>query len=615
MTEKTEYLGILIDYSRDELIPEQGMSMLTRKGFYKKDGEQSPQEGFARAAVCYSFGDYGLAQRVYDYVSLKHYVNASPVLSNALPVKWPVFSVDQFQEAGDWLEANVEPDGMPISCFLSKVSDSKQSLVETRSETAWLSMLGGGIGVWFANRSPDEKSTGVMAHAAGYDADTLAYKQKESRRGSQAAYLDVDHPEIMQFIDMRNPVGGDSNKKCFNLNNAVVITDKFMHDMIKGNEYELVDPKHGGTGRFLKAREVWEKILQMRFETGEPYIMWKDTVNRAKPSWIRNPMYTVGQSNLCSEIMLWTSEKRTAVCCLSSLNLETYEEWKDTQIVEDMIKFLDNVLEYFIRLAPPEMAKAVYSAKKERALGLGTLGWHSYLQSKMIPFESGGFNSAVQHTHTIYGNLKSRGIKASQQLALERGEAPDCVGSGMRNSHLFAIAPNASSSSKVNVSPSVEPWKDNCFVADGRAGSYLIKNKWLQKVLDMRGEDTEEVWKSIENNDGSVQHLNCLSEEEKKVFKTSREISPMWIVELAAARTPYICQSTSLNLFGTKDITREEMSDIHVAAWAKKVKSLYYFRAEGVENAKVGTGGSQPLNSVQVRKKIEYEPGCLGCDG
>lgn len=608
-----EHLGIMIDLSRDKDIPEQGFSMLTRRGFYKKDWETSPQEGFARAATCYSFGDYEFAERIYDYASKGWFTNASPVLSNAVEIEWPTFTKDQFEEASDWLAENVDPDGMPISCFLVKIPDTKEGLVESSSEAKWLSMMGGGVGIWAANRGPDEKSTGVMAHMSGYDADTLAYKQKESRRGSIAAYLDIDHPEIVQFISMRDPVGGDQNKKCFNLNNAVNITDKFMHAVIKGEEYELVDPKHGGTGRFLKAREVWEKILQMRFETGEPYIMWKDTVNRAIPEWIKNPHYTVGQSNLCSEITLWTSEKRTAVCCLSSLNLEKFEEWKDTTIVEDLVRYLDNVLEYFIRLAPAELHRAVYSAYKERAIGLGSLGWNSYLQSKMIPFESGGFNSAIQHTHKIYSLIKSRAVGSSKMLAKERGESPDCAGSGMRNSHLLAIAPNASSSSIVGASPSIEPWKDNYFVADGRAGAFLIKNKHLEAVLKKYEKDSPETWKSIQDNKGSVQHLEFLTQLEKDVFKTGSEINPMYIIEQAAARTPYICQSTSVNIQVTKDITKEEMSDIHMKAWGAGVKTLYYCRAEGADKADIGTGTEKPLNAVPVRKKIEYET-CFACE-
>lgn len=298
---------------------------------------------------------------------------------------------------------------------------------------------------------------------------------------------------------------------------------------------------------------------------------------------------------------------------MSSLNLEKYEEWKDSTIVEDLVRYLDNVLEYFIRLAPKELKKAVYSASKERAIGLGTLGWHSYLQSKMIPFESGGFNSAIQHTHTVYGNIRKKAIAASLELAKERGEAPDCVGSGMRNSHLLAIAPNASSSSMVGVSPSIEPWEDNCFVADGRAGAFLIKNKHLEKLLESKQQNTEEVWKLIQANSGSVYHLDFLSDDEKAVFKTSKQINPMWIIEQASARTPYICQSTSLNISVHKDITKEEMSDIHMYAWEKNVKTMYYCRAEGASKANIGTGSDRPLNAVPV--KIEYQAGCLACEG
>lgn len=310
---------------------------------------------------------------------------------------------------------------------------------------------------------------------------------------------------------------------------------------------------------------------------------------------------------------MWTSEKRTAVCCLSSLNLEKFEEWKNTTIVEDLVRYLDNVLEYFIRLAPAELHRAVYSAYKERAIGLGSLGWNSYLQSKMIPFESGGFNSAIQHTHKIYSLIKSRAVESSKMLAKERGESPDCVGSGMRNSHLLAIAPNASSSSIVGASPSIEPWKDNYFVADGRAGAFLIKNKHLEAVLKKYDKDDPETWKSIQDNKGSVQHLDFLSELEKGVFKTGSEINPMYIIEQAAARTPYICQSTSVNIQVTKDITKEEMSDIHMKAWGAGVKTLYYCRAEGADKADIGTGTEKPLNAVPVRKKIEYET-CFACE-
>lgn len=293
------YNGIIIDYSRDADIPEQGLALLTGDGFYKKPYETSPQQSFARAAVAYCFGDYDFAQRIYDYASKGYFTFASPVLSNAVDITWPTFNKDEFQEAGDWLEDNVTPDGMPISCFLSFIPDTKEGLVETRKETSWLSMSGGGIGIYAGMRSPDEKSTGVMSHMRGYDADALSYKQTEARRGSIAAYLDIDHPEIMSFIDMRNPVGGDSNKKAFNLNNAVNLTDKFMQAVVDGEDYELVDPKHGPTGRFMNARKVWEHIMETRFETGEPYISYIDTINRNLPEWITHPLYSVRQSNLC----------------------------------------------------------------------------------------------------------------------------------------------------------------------------------------------------------------------------------------------------------------------------------------------------------------------------
>jgi len=315
-----------------------------------------------------------------------------------------------------------------------------------------------------------------------------------------------------------------------------------------------------------------------------------------------------------SEITLMTSETRTAVCCLSSLNLEKYDEWKDTPIVEDLIRYLDNVLEYFIRLAPPQLKRAINSAQKERAVGMGTLGWHSYLQSKRIPFESGGFGSAIQLTNKIYKDIKEKAIFSSKQLAKERGESPDCFGSGMRNSHLMAIAPNASSSSIFNVSPSIEPWNANAFNAKGRAGSFLIKNKYLEEELEKLDKNTDEVWKSIITNEGSVQHLEFLSDEIKKVFKTFEEINPMWIVEQQAERQKHVCQSVSLNIKVPNDMTKQEMSDLHIKGWMKGIKTFYYCRAKPSTRANIGTGGDRPLNSVPVRQKYEFNE-CLACEG
>lgn len=604
--------NIVIDYTRDSLIPEQGRVMLTKPGFYKREGEDSPQEGFSRAATCYCFGDYGLAQRIYDAVSQKWFTFASPVLSNAVNIDWPTFGLDEFEEAGGWLEENVDPDGMPISCFLPFVPDTKEGLVQARSESNWLSMLGGGIGVYLSNRSPDEKSTGVMSHLRGYDADSLSYRQTTSRRGSIAAYLDVTHPEIMSFINMRDPSGGDANKKCFNLNNGVNLPDSFMQKVVTGEDYELVDPKHGPTGKYLNAREVWEKLIELRFRTGEPYLHFIDTTNRNIPSWITKPTYQVRQSNLCSEIVLMTSSKRTAVCCLSSLNLEKYDEWKDTTLVEDLVRFLDNVLEYFIRLAPPQLKRAVYSAYKERAIGMGTLGLHSWFQKNNIPFESG--MGAASECHNLYSSIKEKAVESSKQLARERGEPSDCLGSGMRNSHLMAIAPNASSASLVGVSPSIEPNAANAYNAQGRAGSFLIKNQYLEQLIERLGKNTEEVWNSIIKNEGSVQHLDFLTDHDKKVFATFKEIDQRWVIELASIRQPHICQAQSLNIKVRKGITKQEMSDLHMLAWVKGLKTLYYCRAEEAHKTQLEMKAlpDQPLNAVKTDDDFGT---CLACEG
>lgn len=606
-----EYLGVIVDYDRDKIIPEKGLVMLTKKGFYKKEWEDSPQQSFARAATCYSFGDYEFAQRIYDYASKGWYTNASPVLSTAVEVNWPTFTADQFEEASEWLEENVEADGLPISCFLSYIADTREGLVNARHETAWLSMLGGGISVYPSNRSPDEKSTGVMSHLKGYDADALSYKQSESRRGSIAAYLNIDHPEIMSFLEMRNPVGGDANKKCFNLNNAVNIPDWFMEKVVYKQEYELVDPKHGKTGKFLNAFDVWNKILDMRWETGEPYIHWIDRTNGNLPSWITKPTYHVNQSNLCSEITLMTSAKRTAVCCLSSLNLEKFDEWKDTTIVEDLIRYLDNVLEYFIRLAPSHLQRAVYSASKERAIGLGTLGFHSYLQSKMIPFESSGFGGAVSENYKLFSLIKERAVSASKQLAKERGEPDDCLGSGMRNSHLLAIAPTASSSDFVGVSPSIEPLSSNGFMSEGRAGAFLYKNKWLEKLFIEKGINNKETWDKVILNDGKVDNIDELSDFEKSVFATARDIDQRWVIEHVATRQPFVCQGQSCNIWPPENCTRQYMSDLHFLGWVKGLKTMYYSRAPKAQKTYLdNVETNQPLNHVKINLDIEE---CLSC--
>ena len=621
-TSKREYLGIQIDYDRDKLLPEQGLSMLTKSGFYKLDHEESPQESFARAATAWCFGDYELAQRIYDAASFGWFTFASPVLSNAPEIKWPYHQGtsssqesrnEAWQRNADWLEHNFDDiQGMPISCFLSAVEDSKESLVETATETRWLSMLGGGIGLGFFNRSPDSKSTGVLAHLRGYDADTVSYRQTSTRRGSIGAYLDIEHPEILAFLDCRNPVGGDINQKAFNINNGVCIPDSFMEKVFNGEDYELIDPKHGASGRYLNAREVWEKILELRYQTGEPYIFWTDTVNRGIPKWITKPNYLVRQSNLCTEITLMTGKKRTAVCCLSSLNLEKYDEWKPTNLVRDLVCMLDNILEFFIRKAPPELSRAVHSAKQSRDIGLGTLGFHSFLQSKNIAFESGGFNSAASWNHQIYSHIKSEFVKESIKLAKERGEPDDVKGSGMRNAHGLAIAPNASSSSLVNVSPSIEPWSGNAFKAEGRAGSFLIKNKYLEKYLESIHQNTDEVWLDIIEHDGSIQHIPWIDDHTKQVFKTAYEIDQAWIIEHASERQPHICQAQSVNMFIKNGTSLQYMSDLHVLAFKKKIKTLYYCRGEAAVKADVKQSAATGKKSLN--QTIDFSV-CLSCEG
>lgn len=610
-----EYCGVKIDLGRDSLLGEQALRYLTTEGFYKKPNETTPQETLARGQACYSFGDLELAQRIYDQASKQWFTFASPVLSNALPIEWEAYDKSEFQDAQEWLRNNVTPEGMPISCFLNQIHDSKEGLTVNSQETKELSMAGGGVGTYMGNRSPDSKSTGVMAHAKEYDAVTLAYKQAESRRGSIALYMDIDHPEIISFLGMRDPTGGDMNKKCFNLNHGLNITDKFMRAVISGSEYPLIDPKHGNTGQTLNAREVWEKILETRKETGEPYLLFVDTVNANIPKWVTKPTYNVKQSNLCSEITLFTSPKRSAVCCLSSLNLEKYEEWKDTTLVQDLVRFLDNVLEYFIQLAPPSISRAIHSAKKERAIGLGTLGFFSFLQSKMIAPES---DEARQINIEVFENIKVKAIEESLQLGEERGEAMDCMGTGMRNSHLMAIAPNASSSAMAGTSPSIEPWKANVFLSEGRAGSILIKNKFLEQYLESVGKNNKKTWDSVLNHDGSIQHLDFIPQEIKDVFKTANELNQMKLVNLVQDRTPFICQSQSFNVFVNNGMSADEISDIHMMGWAKGVKSFYYCRSDGTMKADIGSGKEKPLNAIttpapEQESNSELEMPC--CEG
>lgn len=573
-----DYLGISIDYSRDSLFDELGMKRL--KESYMREDEKSPQERFAFVSTKFASNPEH-AQRLYDYAS-KHWLSYStPILSFGRTKK-----------------------GLPISCFLNYIDDTAEGLSNTLSETNWLSMLGGGVGIGFGIRSASDKSTGVMPHLKIYDSSCLAYRQGTTRRGSYAAYLDISHPDIINFLEMRKPTG-DPNLRCLNMHHGINIPDSFMQiiencmkDPNFDDSWELKDPNTDEVKEKVSAKELWRRILEMRMQTGEPYIHFIDESNRKLPNFLKEKGLKVNQSNLCSEIILPTSKDRTAVCCLSSVNLEYFDEWKnDKNFLYDVAEMLDNVLQYFIDNAPKTISRAVYSAKRERSIGVGSLGFHAYLQSKMIPFES---ISARIANKNMFMHIEKELHSANLTLGKIRGEAPDAAGTGLRFSHTMAIAPNASSSIIMgNTSPSIEPYKANAYRQDTLSGSFLAKNKFLNKILKERiGEDSQEIWSSIIANGGSVQHLECLTEDEKAVFKTAIEIDQLWIIEHAAVRQEYIDQGQSVNVFFKPDVNVKYLHAVHFLAWKQKLKTLYYCRSEKIAKA-------DKVSEKIVRKKIE----------
>ena len=587
-----------IDYSRDKLLTE--FSMKTLQDRYMIPGESSPQEAFARAANAFA-DDEDHAQRLYDYASNLWFMFATPVLSNGGTER-----------------------GMPISCFLNYVEDSREGITDHYTENAYLSSFGGGIGgSWSDIRSQGTKtskgseSTGAIPFMKVVDAEMLAFSQGITRRGSYAGYLHISHPEVEEFLDMRKPTGGDTNRKCLNLHHGVVISDKFMETIHRAtkednfnDDWELIDPHSKEVKKVVSARTLWVKILQNRMETGEPYLMFEDAVNSELPEFQKKKGLYVNHSNLCSEITLATNEERTAVCCLSSVNLEYYDDWKKIPaFIPDLIRMLDNVLEHFIKKAPSQMHRAVYSAMRERSIGLGAMGFHAYLQKNSIPFEGMWANTA---NIEMFRYIKDHALEETRRLAVERGACPDDDSCEVRNAHLLAIAPNASSSIICgNTSPSIEPFRANAYTQKTKSGSYLQKNKYLDDVLMSKIGHTEvyeNTWKSIVANKGSVQHLDMLSEEEKEVFKTAVEINQAWVVEHASNRQPYICQSQSVNLFFPPDVNKGDLHNVHMLAWAKNLKTLYYLRSEAISRA--------DNVSNQVKREIIFEQSdCLSCEG
>ena len=597
---KQEYLGLQIDLSRDKLFDKLGLQRLEES--YMRDDEESPQHRFAFVSKEFSSNDEH-AQRLYDYAS-KHWLSYST----------PILSYGRSRR------------GMPISCFLNYIDDTAEGLVENLSETNWLSMLGGGVGIGFGIRASDDKSVGVIPHLKTYDSSSLAYRQGRTRRGSYAAYLDISHPDIMMFLEMRKPTG-DQNARCLNLHHGVNITDNFMEivercmqDPDADDGWNLRDPHSGEIRDTVSARALWQKIIELRMETGEPYIHFIDQSNRMLPDFQKDLGLKIHQSNLCSEIILPTNEERTAVCCLSSVNLENYDAWsRDNMFLRDVAEMLDNVLNKFLELAPDTVSRAKFSAMRERSIGIGALGFHAYLQKKNLPFECA---MAKVTNNRIFSLIRRKLDEANLELGKERGEAPDATGTGRRFSHVMAIAPNASSSIIMgNTSPSIEPFRANAYRQDTLSGAYLNKNKYLDNIIQDKVEenkklDYDEIWSSIIANDGSVQHLSCLSEEEKEVFKTAMEIDQRWIIEHAADRQQHIDQSQSLNLFFRPDANIFYLHAVHFMAWKQGLKTLYYCRSEKLGKADRVSKKieRQVIKEIDMGAIINNEE-CIACEG
>ncbi|QGZ94390.1 ribonucleoside-diphosphate reductase subunit alpha [Terricaulis silvestris] len=592
---------VVTDPSRDALLTEFGKTTLNDR--YLLQGE-SYQDMFARVATAFA-DDIGHAQRIYDYISKLWFMPATPVLSNGGAER-----------------------GLPISCFLNAVGDSLDGIMDTWNENVWLASNGGGIGTyWGGVRSIGEKvgqngqTSGIIPFIRVMDSLTLAISQGSLRRGSAAVYLDIHHPEIEEFLEIRK-AAGDFNRKSLNLHHGLNLTDEFMIAVRDDLPFALRSPKDQAPLKHVNARKLWQKILELRLQTGEPYIIFSDTVNKAMPSHQRKLGLKVRQSNLCSEIMLHTGmdhngRERTAVCCLSSLNAETFLEWeKEPEFLDDVFRFLDNVLQDFIERAPPEMERAIYAAMRERSVGLGLMGFHSFLQKQGVSMESA---MAKVWNNRLFRHIRRGADAASVKLAQERGPCPDAAENNVmaRFSHKLAIAPTASISIICGgTSAGIEPIPANIYTHKTLSGSFAVKNPYLEQLLEEKGKNTEPVWSSILKNEGSVQHLDCLSDDEKSIFKTAFEIDQRWVIELAADRTPLICQSQSLNMFIPGDVDKWDLHMLHWMAWERGVKSLYYCRSKSVQRA--GFAGEDnkadivPEDAMQMTEKTDYEE-CLAC--
>lgn len=593
-------IRVALDRGRDRLLTRFGKATLADR--YLLEGE-SYQDLFARVAGHYA-DDSAHAQRLYDYISRLWLMPATPVLSNGGTTR-----------------------GLPISCFLNEASDSLEGIVDLWTENVWLAARGGGIGSYWGNlRSIGErvglngKTSGVVPFIRVMDSLTLAISQGSLRRGSAAVYLPVDHPEIEEFVEMRRPTGGDPNRKALNLHHGVLVPDAFMRAVEADDDWPLVSPKDGSVLRRVSARSIWIRILTARIETGEPYLVFVDQVNRLIPEHHKLAGLEVKTSNLCSEITLPTGPdhhggERTAVCCLSSLNLETYREWEGhPTFVEDAMRFLDNVLEDFIGRASESMARARYAAMRERSVGLGVMGFHSFLQRERVPLES---VVAKSWNRRMFRHIRERADAASEALARERGPCPDAADFGImeRFSNKLAIAPTASISIICGgASPGIEPFVANSYTHKTLSGSFGVRNRYLEALLEEKGQNDDETWSSITTHEGSVQHLDFLSEDEKAVFKTAFELDQRWIVELAADRTPFVCQSQSVNLFLPADVHKRDLHRIHLLAWQRGLKSLYYCRSKSLQRADVVSriAADAAPRPERDTSEVDYDE-CLAC--
>ena len=586
-----DYVGIKIDRTKDQSLSEQAKKLLT--DYYQTKDEVSPQQAYARAAVAYSYGDMELAQRIYNYVSDGWFMYASPVLSNA-PMP------------GEKTRA------LPISCFLTYVPDTLEGLIDHSAELRWLSVKGGGVGGhWSDVRAVSDKAPGPMPFIHTVDADMTAYRQGMTRKGSYAAYMDISHPDIIEFLNMRIPTG-DVNRKNLNLHHAVNISDAFMRAVERDEMWDLVDPNEQDARDSMKARKLWETVLETRYRTGEPYLNFIDTANRALPQTMKDKGLKINGSNLCNEIHLPTNEDRTAVCCLSSVNLEKFDEWERTPMIRDLIRFLDNVLRFFIENAGDEISRARFSATQERSLGLGAMGWHSYLHKNRIPFES---DTAVVKNIKIFDHIKSEAVAETLHLGSVLDECPDMEGTGHRNSHLLAIAPNANSSIICGTSPSIEPSKANAYTHRTRAGSHLVKDKYLEEELVKVDKNDATTWSSIITNGGSVQHLSFLSSEVKGIFKTAIEINQNAIVSQGADRQKFLCQGQSLNVFFPAGASKADLHKVHYNAWKLGCKGLYYLRTETSNKAENVSAKvvREALKDYETQAMTQEE--CVACQG